>query len=104
MDVHSLRDDTKRDLHQDTPSEIYRKYGDRFVGEVGMGGQYYALIRYFASTESEFEKLDAAIGGTSGAFSAQAEFSRTIEKLHEYQSELAWHHLEGATGGYPNKD
>jgi hypothetical protein len=104
MGSYPLDPQAAKQIQRGEPSKIYRSFGDRFVGEVSMGGRYFVLLRYYAQTEEDFTQMKGKAEGAVGIYSGQAGFSEAIHKLHEYKSENAWHLLEGVKGGYPQKE
>jgi len=85
-------------------NEIYRKYGDRFVMEVGYGGEYVCIVKFYARTETEKTNIAAGLKGAFGKWSVKADATQQVDKMHQYTHEIAYHDLQGALGGKPELD
>ena len=93
----------EEDLGKTTDNNlIYHTYGDRFVGEVQIGGRFYMFLRYTWESIAEKETLKAKAKAAVGSFSAKASYEHSMESLKTFKSEVSKTEVYGVGGPRPS--
>jgi len=85
-------------LHGSNASQFGSRCGDRYVGGVLLGGEFYGLITVQTQSQTDRDEVSAAVRGSYGPFNANASITvETREALASHQTSITGY-KSGGTG------